>query len=150
MTLILFACIGFIAAILWVDLIFDALVLPHRGKDKPLPEEVLSTMSHFFRRITHRPRLIFVVMIAIVYVIIRQIVEASVPAWVGWTSLILFLTTAIFASIHIMPTARRFGSRGDEVTKQSELAHSLFFLHAFSLAMIVLLGIVQLYAAWGS
>ena len=146
--LILFACIGFLFAVLWIDLIFDSLVLSHHDKEA-LPEEVLATMSSFFRRLTHKPRLIFAIMITMLVIIILQIVQGSVAAWVGWTSLALFLIPTGFAAIHIIPTARRLGSRIDEVEKQSKLARSLFAMHTFSLIMMLLLGVVQFYAAWG-
>jgi len=80
-TLILCACIGFIIAVMWIDLIFDALVLPHHNSKDPLPEEVLATMSSFFKRITYKPFLIFVILVGMFTIIIQQIINSSVPVW---------------------------------------------------------------------
>src|SRR5215510_12566876 len=144
--LILCACIGYLIAVLWVDLIFDSLVLPHHDKET-LPEEVLATMSSFFKRLTHKPRLIFVVMVTMFMSMILQIVQGTVPAWVAWTSLVLVVAPTGYASTRVMPAARRLGSRIDGVEKQSELARSPFAMHSFSLFLMTLLMVVQLYAA---
>jgi len=145
--LILFACIGFLIAILWTDLVFDSSVLPYRGKNELLPEEVLSTTSHYYRRVTYKPYALFVIMAAMLTVIIQQIVQNLVPAWVGWSSLLLFLVPTGYASVYIIPMAGRLGSRTDTIEKQSELARSLFNAHVFCLILIVLLAAVQFYAA---
>ena len=146
--LILCACIGYLIAVLWIDLIFDSLVLPHHGSSEPLPEEVLATMSSFFKRLTLKPRLIFVVMITMFTIVILQIVQGTVPAWVAWTSLVLVVAPTGYASARVMPAARRLGSRADGVEKQSELARSLFSMHTLSFILMTLLLVLQLYAAW--
>ena len=133
--LILFLCIGYLIAVLWIDLIFDSLVLPHHGSNEPLPEEVLATMSSFFKRLTLKPRLIFVVMIAMFAIVILQIVQGTVPAWVAWASLVLVVVPTGYASARVMPAARRLGSRIDPVEKQSELARSLFAMHTLALSL---------------
>ena len=146
--LILFACIGYLLAVLWIDLIFDSLVLPHHGKET-LPEEVLATMASFFRRLTHKPRLIFIVMITMFTIVILQILQGTVHAWVGWASLVLVIVPTGYATARVMPAARRLGARNDQPEKQSELARSLFSMHAFSFILMTLLGLIQLYAASG-
>jgi hypothetical protein len=140
--------IGFLLAVLWIDIIFDSMVLPHRDTKEPLPQEVLETMTRFFHRLTDKPRLIFVIMSTMLAIIILQIVQSSVPAWAGWSSLILFLTPTGFAAIRVIPTAQRLGSRKDTIEKQSELARSLIGMHTFCLILMVLLAGIQLYAAW--
>src|SRR5215510_11066096 len=145
--LILCACVGYLIAVLWIDLIFDSLVLPHHDKET-LPEEVLATMSSFFKRLTHKPRLIFLVMVTMFVIVILQIVQGIVPAWVGWTSLVLVVAPTGYASARVMPAARRLGSRKDGVQKQSDLARSLFSMHTLSFILMTLLFVLQLYAAW--
>jgi len=146
--LILFACIGYLLAVLWIDLIFDSLVLPHHGKES-LPEEVLATMASFFKRLTHKPRLIFMIMISMFTIVILQIGQGTVPAWVGWASLVLVTVPRGYANARVMPTARRLRARTDQPEKQSELARSLFAMHTFSFILMTLLGLIQLYAASG-
>ncbi len=146
--LILFLCLGYLLAVLWIDLIFDSLVLPYHGSNEPLPEEVLVTMSSFFKRITFKPRLIFVVMIAMLTIVILQIVQGTVPAWVAWASLVIVTVPTGYATARVMPAARRLGTRQDSLEKQSELARSLFAMHTLSFVLMTLLGIIQLYGAW--
>ena len=146
-TLILCACIGFIIAVMWIDLIFDALVLPHHNSKDPLPEEVLATMSSFFKRITYKPFLIFVILVGMFTIIIQQIINSSVPVWAAWASLIPILVSFGFAVSSVFPTARRLGSRVDTLEKQSELARSLFPIHAFVLIAMLLVLAVQMYVS---
>lgn len=145
--LILCACVGFIVAVMWVDLIFDALVLPHHNSREPLPEEVLATMSSFFKRITYKPFLIFVILVVMLVVIIQQIISGSVPGWAAWASLVLILVSVGFAVARVIPTARRLGSRADTLEKQSELARSLLPMHAFVLIAMLLVLAVQVYVS---
>jgi len=133
--------------VLWIDLIFDSLVLPHHGSTEPLPEEVLGTMASFFKRITLKPRLIFVVMITMLTVVILQIVQGTVPASVAWTSLVIVTVPTGYATARVMPAARRLGTRKDSLEKQSELARSLFSMHTLSFVLMVTLLALQLYAA---
>lgn len=146
--MILCLCIGYLIAVLWIDLIFDSLVLPHHDNKGPLPEEVLATMASFFGRIAAKPRLIFVVMVTMYVVVILQIVQGTVPAWVAWTSLVLVTVPTGYATARVMPAARRLGARKDSLEKQSELARSLFAMHTFSFTLMVLLAALQIYAAW--
>ncbi len=148
-TLTLFAGIGFLIAVLWIDLIFDSSVWIYRGGNKDLPEEVLAAMSHYYRRVTYKPYVLFLIMAIILWMIILQITQSLVPAWVGWLSLILFLASAGCAGTHIIPAASRLGSRTDQVEKQSALARTLFPAHVFCFILILLLGAIQFYAAWG-
>jgi hypothetical protein len=146
--MILFACIGYLIAVLWIDLIFDTMVLPYHNSKEPLPEEVLATMAAFFKRITLKPRLIYVVMISMWAIIILQIVQSSVPAWIAWASLVLTTVPTGYATARVMPAARRLGTRADSLEKQSELARSLFSMHALSFTLMTILFILQLYAVW--
>src|ERR1043166_2149382 len=49
-SLILAACGGFLLAVLWMDLMFDVQVLPHRTPE--LPEPVVSSIAAYYRRVT--------------------------------------------------------------------------------------------------
>jgi hypothetical protein len=62
---------GFLLAVLWLDLMFDVQVLGRRERE--LPEEVLTSIAGFYRRVTTgaRPlsRLIAALMIAALLVL---------------------------------------------------------------------------------
>jgi hypothetical protein len=149
LALILFAGIGFLLAVLWIDLVFDAMVLPYHDQNEPLPEKVLGTMSSFYHHITFNPIPLFIVMLIMLGILILQLVQHSIPALLGWLSLVLFLIPTVYAAVRIIPVANRLGSRKDTHTEQSKLARSLFAMHLFSFIVVLLFGAVQFYAAWG-
>lgn len=51
MASLLIACAGFLLAVLWMDLIFDAQVVGHRGAGE-LPEAVLASIANYYHRAT--------------------------------------------------------------------------------------------------
>jgi cell division protein FtsW (lipid II flippase) len=147
---ILFLSIGFLLAVLLTDMIFDAQALPYRGKDQRVPEEVLASLSHYYRRLTKIPQPLFAVMLTLLVVILSQIIKHRMAGWVGWSSLTLFLISAGYAVAFIIPTASQLSSRKDTIEKQSELAHRLFPAHALCFVLILALGAIQYYIALGS
>lgn len=149
MLFLLFISIGYLLAVLWIDLIFDFPAVPYRNKPGVLPEEVLVLMTGFYRRIAGRPFLIFIIMLVGLAALLDELVRGLVPAWVAGVSLFLFLAPTVNAILRVMPTARRFGSRVDSLEKQTELAHGFMFMHGSSFVMISLLLVVQLFALWG-
>jgi hypothetical protein len=137
---------GFLLAVLWFDLMFDIQVLAHRGEQ--LPEEVLSSIAGYYRRVTTaaRPmnRLIAAVMLATLAAIVDQISEDRQPTWLGWVSLALAATPILLAGGHTVPSAVRLGSRTDPVEYQSRLARSIWREHLFCAAAITALLALQL------
>ena len=47
---LLTACSGFLLAVLWMDLMFDAQVLADRRTGGELPEPVLDSIARYYRR----------------------------------------------------------------------------------------------------
>jgi hypothetical protein len=131
---------------LWFDLMFDVQVLRHREDD--LPENVLASITSYYRRVTTsaRPmnRLVSVVMLGTVTAIIVQIAKDDDPRWVGWASLVLAASAVLLAASHTFPSAVRLGRRIDAVDRQSRLARSICRDHLFCLAAITSLLTVQL------
>ena len=149
MTPLLFICIGFVIAVLWIDLKFDWLSFRYRGQPGVLPEkEVLAPMTYYYRYVTGKPVVILIVLLFILFSIISQIVQAVVPGWVAWTSLILFGATMMFAALRVIPAARRFGTRVDSLEEQSRVALALFTMHFFEFLAILTVAGLQIYAAW--
>ncbi len=146
--LILCLSIGFLTAVLWTDLVFDSVILPYRGTGENLPEEVLAATSSYYRRVTYKPYALFLVMAAMLGALIFQIAQGLVPAWVGWTSLILFLIPTGCAGAYVIPIAVRLGARKGGIEKQSALARSLFGAHLFCFILVIMLIAIQIYAAW--
>src|SRR5439155_1878014 len=91
-----------------------------------LPEDVLASISGYYRRVTTaaRPmnRLIAAVMLATTAAIVVQIARGDDPAWVGWVSLALAGSAILLAAAHTVPSAVRLGTRADSVDIQSRIA----------------------------
>jgi hypothetical protein len=141
---------GFLLAVLWFDLMFDVQVLGHRGRGRDLPEEVLASISAYYRRVTSGARpmswLVAGVMLATLIAIGLQIAEGDAAPWVGWTSLVLAGSAVLLAAGHTFRSATRLGARTDAVEVQSRLARSICRDHLVCLAAIVSLLGVQLSA----
>jgi hypothetical protein len=137
---------GFLLAVLWFDLMFDVQVLGHRERD--LPEEALSSIAAYYRRVTIAARpmnlLIGAVMAVTLGAIVAQIAGGDAPAWVGWASLALAGVAIALAALHTFPAAVRLGARGDPVETQSRLARSICRDHLLCLAAIVAVLVLQL------
>jgi hypothetical protein len=137
---------GFLLAVLWFDLMFDVQAIGHR--DGTLPDEVLTSISDYYRRVTTaaRPmnRLIALVMLATVAAIVAELLGEDSPAWVAWTSLALAVTPIALAGAHTVPSAVRLGARRDPSERQSALARSICRQHLFCAASIAALLVLQL------
>ena len=137
---------GFLLAVLWFDLMFDVQVLRHR--DRVLPEEVLSSIAGYYRRVTTAARpmnqLIAAAMLLTLAGIVGEIVDGDGPPWVGWVSLLLAAPPILLAATHTVPRATRLGARRDEVNRQSVLARSICREHLVCLAAIAALLALQL------
>ncbi len=130
-----------------VDLKFDWLAVPYRGKPGILPEEqVLAPMTYFYRYVTGKPIVMGTMFILILVTLILEIAQASIPAWVAWTSLVLFAVAVVRSTILVIPTARRFGRRTDTLEEQTRIAHALLGMHLFTFVLVLLMGALQLYA----
>jgi hypothetical protein len=146
MSLIIFACVGFLLAVLWTDLAFDRLALPYR-QDPQLPEIVLADMAAYYRRVTSEPWVLGGVMLIMLGAVLVQIIWRLTPLWLGIVALVMALMPIIAAGLRVIPIAQRLGLRRDSLEKQSELALSLFPYHLFFLFAILIFSGLQACAA---
>jgi hypothetical protein len=137
---------GFLLAVLWFDLMFDVQIRGHGHGD--LPEQVLASISGYYRRVTTaaRPmnRLIATVMVATTGAIGVQIAAGDAPRWVGWACLALAASAILLAAGRTVPSAVRLGAGTDTVDVQSRLARSIYRDHLFCLAAIASVLAMQL------
>jgi hypothetical protein len=138
---------GFLLAVLWFDLMFDVQALGRRGRGD-LQEDVLASISTYYRRVTTaaRPmnRLVAAVMLATIFAISLQIAEADAPLWAAWTSRLLAVSAIALAAVHTFPSAARLGARTDPPDIQSRLARTILRDHVVCLAAITALVTIQL------
>ncbi|HEY1522243.1 MAG TPA: hypothetical protein VGF70_04450 [Solirubrobacteraceae bacterium] len=148
MTRFVAAGAGFLLAVLWFDLMFDVQVARHRLGE--LPEDVLSSIAGYYRRVTTaaRPmnRLVAAAMVATLGTIIAQIARSEHPWWLGWVSLVLAGAPILLAGAHTVPSAIRLGSRRDPAQRQTQLARAIFRDHVLCAISILALLVVQLAA----
>jgi ER membrane protein SH3 len=137
---------GFLAAVLWFDLMFDVQVARHR--EGVVPEAVLSSIAAYYARVTTsaRPmnRLIATVMLVTLAAIVVEIARGHPARWIGVASLALAVPAIALAGARIVPSAVRLGERADTPEQQSSLARSIFAGHVLCLTLIVGVLIVQL------
>jgi hypothetical protein len=136
---------GFLLAVLWFDLMFDVQAL--RIREGELPEEALSSIAGYYRRVTTtaRPmdRLIALVMLVTLVAIVVEIVRGDVPALVAWISLVLAAAPIALAATRTLPRAVRLGAREGTTGRQSALARSVGREHLLCLASIAALLVLQ-------
>jgi hypothetical protein len=139
---------GFLLAVLWFDLMFDIQVLGRREAE--LPEDVLASISGYYRRVTTAARpmnwLVAAVMTATLVAIVVQLAGDEGPSWVAWASLGLAGFAVGLAALRTVPNAVRLGGRSDPAASQSGLARSICRDHLLCAASIATLITIQLAA----
>ena len=137
---------GFLAAVLWFDLMHDVQVVGHRGTELPPP--VLESIAGYYRRVTTeaRPmnRLVAAAMLGTIAAVGLQLAHDSGPEWVAVTALVLSVMAVALAGFRTVPNAVRLGGRGDSSEAQSRLARRIFRDHLACLAGIGLVLLLEL------
>ena len=132
-TSLLTACSGFLLAVLWMDLMFDAQVLADRQPGGDLPESVLACIAGYYRRAVtgSRPmsRLIAVVMVVLLAALAFRAVRGNDPGWLVAASAVLAGAPVLLALTHTVPNAVRLGSRSGSSADQTGLARSIWRDH---------------------
>ena len=127
---------GFLVAVLWFDLMFDVQVRRHGGE--VLPDEVLGSISAYYRRVTTdaqpMSRLVTFAGVVTVLALAAQAALGREPAWAAWLSLALALAGLGLAVARTVRNAARLGRRGDPAQVQSRLARLIYRDHLFCLA----------------
>jgi len=127
------ACSGFLLAVLWMDLIFDSQVVPHRNSPEPLPEPVLASIAAYYHRATttSRPmsRLIALVMVILLGALGFHAVRGHDPAWLLTTSAGLAGVPIALALTRTVPNAVRLGNRVGGPGEQTRLARAILVDH---------------------
>src|ERR1700722_3005565 len=132
-TSLLTACSGFLFAVLWMDLIFDAQVLVDRHPGGELPESVLDSIARYYRRAVTESRpmshLIAVVMVVLLGALGFRAVRGHDPGWLMAVSTLLAGAPVLLALTHTVPNAVRLGNRSGSPTDQTALARSIWRDH---------------------
>jgi hypothetical protein len=132
-TALLTACSGFLFAVLWMDLMFDAQVLAGRNPSGDLPESALASIADYYQRAVtgSRPmsRLIAVVAVVLLGAFGFRAVRGHDPGWLLAVSALLAGGPIMLAVTRTVPNAARLGSRLGGPAKQTTLARSIWRDH---------------------
>jgi hypothetical protein len=132
-TSLLTACSGFLFAVLWMDLMFDAQVLADRNPAGDLPEPALASIAGYYQRAVtgSRPmsRLIAVVMVLLLAALGFRAVRGHDPGWLLAISAVLAGGPILLALTHTVPSAVRLGRRSGGPAEQTALARSIWRDH---------------------
>ena len=120
---------GFLLAVLWFDLMFDAQV-----RRLPAPDGAVASISAYYRRVTtDASPMNHLVSLAMVCTLVAVIVEITrdTGRWLGWVSLVIGLVPMVLAGTRTVPRARRLGSGTDSVVDQLAMARRILVEHIF-------------------
>lgn len=137
---------GFLAALLWFDLMHDVQVVGHRTPE--LPPSVLESIAGYYRRVTTdaRPmnRLVAAAMLGTIAAEGLQLTADTGPDWVAATALVVTVLAVALAGIRTVPNAVRLGGRRDSSSVQSRLARGIWRDHLVCLTGIGLVLLLEL------
>ena len=135
------ACSGFLFAVLWMDLMFDAQVRADRHPGGVLPESVLDSIARYYRRAVTESRpmshLIAVVMVILLGALGFRVIRGHDPGWLVAVSILLAGAPILLAATHTVPNAVRLGGRSDSAGTQTALARSIWRDHLFCAVSIL-------------
>lgn len=142
------AGLGFLAGILWLDLMFDVQLLRARRIQRN-SSDALASIAAYYRHATLGARpmnlLIALVMAATLAAIVLQMTDEPTPHWVSWTSLFtsgLPITLAICSTV---PSATKLGALPEQAHEErGRLANRVLRDHVIALMGIVGTLILQL------
>ncbi len=141
MTAFVTAGAGFLLAVLWFDLMFDAQAL--RKPDRELPEPVLASIAGYYARVTTLARpMNRLVAFAMAATLVALAVQA--PRWEAWVSLALASMAIGLAGVHTVPAAQRLGTRRDRPVVQSQMARAVGRDHLVCFTLMVAVLVIQL------
>jgi len=135
---ILFLCLGFIAAVLCIDLVFDVPCWRHRRDRNGVPSDVLEPAVSYYRHVTRTPYLLVAVILCAVACIGVETLYHLVPRSLGYPAVLLFGSASLVAVLKIIPMAQRLASSRDAGTR-GRLAYRLLPYHVAMLASVLLL-----------
>lgn len=145
------AGLGFLAGILWLDLIFDVQILGVGEHEDLRRADTLNSVATYYRHATGGARrldlLIAVVMVLTLAAIIVQWCDQTNPLWVSCTSLIATALPIMLAAGHTLPSAKKLAATPPSATEERHrLARTVLRDHVVALSGIVIAIIVQLTA----
>lgn len=142
MLITLFLCLGFMLAVLYIDLMFDIMAAPHK-KNAVLPPLVLDSITHYYGRITQNPFVLTFVMLTTALCLGAEILYDLVPRWASYSSMFLMVLSMMTAIVKVIPTAQRLGAGTGSQEERTRMIHSMMPAHLILMVNILLLTAIQ-------
>jgi hypothetical protein len=139
----IFTGIGFMIAVLYMDLFFDSMALPYRKAKTDLPAEVIDTITAYYGRITQNPWLLIFIMTTTTVCVIWEIVYDLVPAKISYPSLGIMVAAMLLGMTRVIPAATRLAQGQESLSSRTRVAHSLFPSHILLLLLVLTLSLLQ-------
>jgi hypothetical protein len=143
MLITLFLCLGFMMAVLYIDLMFDVSAAPYRKTNAALPKAVLDPITHYYGRITQNPYVLMFVMLTTTLCIGSEILYNLVPRWASYSSLFLMGLSMMTGTLKVIPTAQRLGAGTDPEDVRTRMIHSMLPFHLILMVNIIALTAIQ-------
>ncbi len=141
---------GFLIAVLWMDLIFDVQVLPHR-RSAELPEPVLASIAGYYRRATTTSRpmglLIAAVMLVLLAALTFHAFDGADPGWLTALFALLAGGPVLLALLRTLPNAVALGARTAGPAQQTRLARAVCRDHLLCLTSMSIFLVLWLVTA---
>jgi hypothetical protein len=138
---------GFLAAVLWMDLMFDLQALDHTGT---LPEQVLRSIADYYHHVTTAAdpmgNVVSLVILLTVLGAVLQLSRTVLPVWLRAGVLVSILVPAVLALALIVPAAERLGARTGTPEFQTELVHTILWGHVWCLVFVLAYLGLQIFA----
>jgi hypothetical protein len=126
---------GFLAAVLWFDLMFDVQAL---RLDAPDGDARLGSIADYYRRVTIEAypanRLVATVMLLTIAGSVVRLWRA--PSLRALVALVVIAAPVVLAARRVVPNAMRLGARRDPPATQRALARTILWDHVACLACI--------------
>lgn len=139
---------GFLAAVLWMDLMFDFQALNHAGV---LPAEVLASVAAYYYHVTTGAApmgsVVSLVMLLTVVGAVVQLSKPAIPLWVRAGVLVTALVPTLLALAVIVPAATRLGAQADPPALQTELVRDVLRGHLVCLGSVLVYLALQIFAS---
>lgn len=144
---VLLVCGGFLLAVLWMDLIFDAQAGRPVRRGGQLPESTLAAIAGYYHRATttSQPmgRLIALMMLVLLGALVFEAVAGSSPGRLLIVSAVLAGGPILLAALRTVPNAVRLGRRTDSPAEQTRLARAVYRDH-----VVCLVGVLGFVVVW--
>lgn len=140
------AC-GFLLAVLWMDLKFDLLLLPHIRAGEPASQETLNSIAAYYHRALAAERSTFMLIVMMMFVglvaCVWQVIRTkTVPRWMRAALLLLYAPPVVLAVLRIVPIAGRLALQEADIDTQGALAKEVLFAHTYCFISMSICGLL--------